>query len=70
MLMYVIDVVKLATIQLTVHFVLPNVISVEKLGISKRCVSLGKLLGVGALQIPGIVDKSLHKQDRTAITNL
>ena len=57
--------VKLALIQLTVHFGPPNVISVGKLGISKRCVSLGKLLGVGALQIPGIVDKSLHKQQNS-----
>ena len=34
------DVVKVATVQSTVHFVLPNVISVGNLGISKRCVSL------------------------------
>ena len=34
--MYVIDVVKVATVQPTVHFVLPNVASVGNLGISKN----------------------------------
>ena len=59
--LYVIDVVRVTTVQPTVHFELPGVIIVGNMVISKECVSLEKSQGTGALQILETTGSLLHK---------